>query len=193
MHKIILASTSPRRKQLMELLNIDFQIEPSDYEEDMTLDMPPEELVQFLALEKARAVAQKHQGEKALVIGSDTIVLFGGQVLGKPRDKAQAGEMLGSLSSNECVVVTGLAVIDTAGGKEIQEAHNTTVGFRKMTKEEISGYVETGEPMDKAGAFAIQELGGIFIDKVEGNYFSAIGLPLSRVVKILEEFGIGIF
>lgn len=188
MKKIILASTSPRRKMLMEILEIPFEVMASEYEEDMTLPMPPGELVKHLSFGKAQAVAKKVQN--AIVIGSDTFILCEGQVLGKPHASERAKEMLRMLSGKKHTIYSGLAMIDTDSGKTITDVSTTDVYFADMSDEEIDWYVKTKEPLDKAGGYALQEKGSAFIKRIDGDYQAAIGLPLRLVVKYLKQFGV---
>jgi len=188
MKKIILASTSPRRKQLMELLGLPFEIMPSEYEEDMTLPMTPGELAKHLSFGKAKAVAGKN--DHAIVIGSDTFVSFENQVLGKPHTGERAREMLRMLSGKKHTIFSGLAIIDTDSGKTITDVSTTDVYFATMSEDEIDFYVNTKEPLDKAGAYALQEKGSAFIQRIDGDYQGAIGLSLRLVVRYLKEFGV---
>lgn len=188
MRKIILASTSPRRQELLKRIGLRFTIEPSDYEEDMTLDLPPRELAKFLSRGKAEAVAKRHKN--AVVIGADTFVVFRNKLMGKPHSPAEAKKMLRMLSGKTNSIVTGLTVIDTASGKRISRSSEAKVSFRKMTAGEINGYVRSGEPLDKAGAYGVQDIGSIFIRKIEGDYSSILGLPVGTLTNILRQLGI---
>lgn len=191
MKQIILASTSPRRKEILEMTGLSFITEASSYEEDMTLSLNNEELAKTLSLGKAEAVAKNHTN--TIVIGSDTFVTFEGKRLGKPHTPEKAKEMLQMLSSKKHTVFTGLAIIDTDTKKTISEAILAAVFFREMSEAEIDGYIRTGEPLDKAGAYAVQGKGAMFIEKIDGDFFSIMGLPLSRLVERLEEFDVTIF
>jgi len=188
MKQLILASTSPRRKEILSKTRLDFTTEASDYEEDMTLDLPPNELVQELSLGKAKDVATKH--ENAIVIGADTIVVFNDKILGKPTSEQHAKEILQMLSGQENDVWTGFTIIDTKTNKTVSKAIRTRVFFRDLTEQEIDSYIATGEPMDKAGAYGIQDLASIFIEKIEGDYFNIMGFPLFAVVQTLKDFDI---
>lgn len=188
--KIILASTSPRRQELFGRLGLPFIIEASDYEEDMSLKMPPLKLVKFLSLGKAMAVAKKHQS--GIVIGADTFVVFNDSLLGKPKSIAEAKKMLARLSGKRVDILTGLTVIDIAAGKKTTTTDVTKVFLRKLSKKEIDNYVASGEPMDKAGAFAIQGLGAVIIKKIEGDFLGAMGLPLFVLAKELKKLGINV-
>jgi len=187
---IILASASPRRKELLKLTGLKFEVDPADHAEDMNLKLSPNELARFLSLEKAKSVAGKY-GD-AIIIAADTFVVIGGKILGKPHTDEKAKRMLGLLEGRTHSVITGFTVLDTGSGKKLSRSVETRVTFRKLTKKEIDTYVKTKEPLDKAGAYAIQGLGSILIKKIEGDYFNAIGLPLCALVESLTEFGVQI-
>jgi septum formation protein len=185
MKKIILASTSPRRKELLARLMLPFTIEAPDYEEDMTLKMPPTKLVKLLSYGKAESVAKKHKS--GIVIGADTFVVFNNHLLGKPKSKREAKEMLQKLSGKRVDVLTGLTIIDIAASKKVSFTDTTKVYIRKLTEQEIDNYIKSGEPMDKAGAFAIQGLGAVIIKKIEGDFLGSMGLPLFVLAKALKK------
>ena len=188
MKKIILASTSPRRKEILSKIGLKFQVVASGYEEDMNLKMKPNKLAKFLSKGKAQDVAIRYSN--ALVIGADTFIALGDELLGKPHTELNAKKMLRKISGKAVSIITGLTVIDTKSKKTISKAVVAKAYVKKLTKSEIDNYVASGEPLDKAGAFAIQELGAVIVKKIEGDYFSAMGLPLYDLVQILEEFGI---
>ncbi len=188
--KIILASTSPRRKELFEKLRIPFIIEASDYEEDMTLKMPPVKLVKVLSAGKAMAVANKHK--EGIIIGADTFVVFNNQLFGKPKNKLEAKKMLEKLSGKRVDILTGLTIIDLDLKKKISVTDIAKVYIKKLSGNEIDNYIASGEPMDKAGAFAIQGLGAVIIRKVEGDFMSIMGLPLFILSKQLKKLGINV-
>lgn len=186
--RIILASSSPRRQELLQNLGLEFQIHPSGVDETVVDGLKPSEVVELLAERKATDVARLYSHE--LVIGSDTIVVVDGQILGKPEDQQQAFQMISSLQGRSHHVYSGLAIIDAATGA-IKKGHiKTQVHMRAISDAEIEDYVMTGEPMDKAGAYAIQGLGSIFITGIEGDYFSVVGLPVQLLADFLEGFGI---
>ena len=189
--KIILATTSPRRHFLAEKMGLDFEIVPSDYEEDMTLKLSPANLVKTLAYGKAEDVAKKRKD--GIVIGVDTIVVFKGKKLGKPKSKQESYEALKSFSGKSQKVYSGLALIDCATKKVILDYDVTKVKFRKMSDFEIRKYIETGEPMDRAGSYAIQELGSVFIEGVKGCYPNVMGLPVRKLYKGLKKLGVNLF
>ncbi len=188
MRKIILASTSPRRKELLAKTGLTFEVVSSNYEEDMTLSMPPDELVKFLSRGKAESVAQNY--EDAIIIGGDTFISFKGQILGKPHTPVRAKEMLSILSGNEHSVFTGYTIIDTKSKKVISEVVEAKITFKNLTEEEIDEYVETGEPLTRAGAYAIQTIEKTFIVNFSGDYDGIIGLPVKDLIKSLESFDI---
>lgn len=183
--RLILASESPRRRELLSMLGFPYEAIVSAVEETVPADIAPDALVETLALQKAEAVAQMHPD--ACVIGADTIVYIDGQIIGKPRDDADATRILGLLQGRAHAVYTGVAVL-TPRGRDLR--HDITrVTFAPMTEREIAWYVSTGEPRDKAGAYGIQGPGGIFVERVEGNYFTIIGMPLPLLYRMLREAG----
>jgi len=189
--KIILASTSPRRKELLRQIGLDFDVAPSDFEEDMSLKLSHKDLAKTLALGKARAAAGKYKN--GIVIGSDTFVVYGGKRIGKPKDKNDARKMLRTLSGKTMKIYSGLAVIDAGSKKELLDCEVAEVKMSKLSNKEIDDYIKTGEPLDKAGAFAVQGIGDVFIEKISGCYSSVIGLPLRSLYKSLNKLGINIF
>jgi len=184
---IILASTSPRRKELLGGLGIQFTIDPSDADESFEAGTAPEEVVRMLALRKAESVAERHG--QGLVIGSDTIVVVDGQILGKPIDDSDAHRMLQMLQGRSHAVCSGVAVVDAAGGRSIAAVSVTNVIMRALSAEQIDAYVRSGEPRDKAGAYGIQGLGATIVERIDGDYFTVVGLPLCLLNKLLSEFG----
>lgn len=191
MKKFILASTSARRKELMQLLRLPFEAVASDYEEDMTLDFPPNELVQHLALGKAQAVASTYSD--ALVIGGDTIVVVDQHRLGKPHTPDRAREMLELLRGRTHQVMTGHAIIDTKSKKTKTAVSISDVTFKNYSDKEIDAYVKTGEPIDRAGAYAIQGYASLFTEKIEGDYFGILGLSVVTIAELLSEFEIDVW
>ena len=187
---IILASTSPRRKDIFSKLRIPFTIIESRYEEDMTLPMSPTNLVEHLSARKARSVAQNHSNLNALIIGADTVVVFENHVLGKPKTEERAREMLSMLRGKENDIVTGVTLLDSHDQHELSFHETTKVFMKQISDETITAYIKTGEPLDKAGAYALQELGAVLIDRVEGDFFNAMGLPLARLSEELQRFGV---
>lgn len=188
--QIVLASSSPRRQELLACLGLPFRIQVSNVDETISDGIAPEEIVKTLSLRKANAVAKNLSF--GLVIGSDTIVVLDGQVLGKPRDEEDAFRMLTSLAGREHEVYSGLAIVDVATGKIALDYSSTRVKMRTMTAEEIRGYIASKEPMDKAGSYAIQGLGSTIVERIEGDYFTVVGLPLNRLAQMLNQFGISL-
>ncbi|MDK2835534.1 MAG: nucleoside triphosphate pyrophosphatase [Thermosediminibacterales bacterium] len=189
--KIVLASASPRRKELLEQMGLRFEVIPSSIEEkEFNYNMPPEMLACKLALLKSEQVAK--QQKNSLVIGADTIVVQD-KVFGKPENKKDAYWMLKSLTGKPHQVITGLAVIDSETGDKKVEYEKTVVYMRQISDEEIKAYINTGEPMDKAGAYGIQGLGGLFVEKIDGCFFNVVGLPVSKLYTILKNFGVKFF
>lgn len=183
--KIILASTSPRRKELLQQIDLEFSVDPSAYEEDNSLNMLPHDLVKHFSQQKAQDVAKRHTD--AIIIGADTIVALDNTVLGKPKDINDAENMLQKLSGKSHSVLTGLTIIDTKLQKERCIVEETIVTFRKLRREEIHHYITTYKPLDKAGAYGIQEYAGCFVERVDGDYFNIVGLPLAALIKMLHE------
>ncbi|MCK4622138.1 MAG: septum formation inhibitor Maf [Desulfuromonadales bacterium] len=188
--KVILASASPRRKELLEQIGLAFEVIPSRAEEKELPGETPEEHVVRLSIDKASEVANRPEITGRWFIGSDTIVLCNGQILGKPLDEQQAAVMLRQLSGREHQVLSGYAILDRETGRQRTEAVMTRVRFRELTDEEITRYIASGEPADKAGAYAIQGLGVCFVAGIEGSYSNVVGLPLCRLTLALKELGI---
>ncbi len=187
---IVLASASPRRRELLEQVGIEFDVLSSDIEESPLDGETPPEHAARLAAEKARDVASRIEKDATRwVIGSDTIVVIDGVVLGKPDDKEDAARMLRKLSGQEHRVMTGYSIINSLTGEELDGVVETKVKVKPLTDDEIEGYVASGEPMDKAGAYAIQGLGAFMIQEIEGSYSNVVGLPICQVVEDLERLG----
>lgn len=185
---LVLASASPRRADLLRQAGFSFEIHPSRIVSE-ELIAPVPRGIELLALEKARMVAGKYS--EGIILGADTLVLCKGKILGKPGSREEARETLRFLSGQEHMVVTGIAVVDAGGGqKEITDHAETRVWMQPLSNGEISDYVGSGEPMDKAGSYGIQGLGSVFIERIEGCYFNVVGLSLNRVYLLLSRFGI---
>jgi len=182
---IILASSSPRRRELMSMIGLNYIIETSGEEEVQPHGLPPAEFVKTLALQKAQPVADKYPNDWE--IGADAIVYLEGDILGKPHTPEVAKAYLRRMQGKTHIVFTGVAVVKN-GRADVRHCE-TTVTFAPMTEREIEAYVATGEPLDKAGAYGVQGPGGIFVDRVEGNYFNVIGLPLPMLYKMLVDAG----
>lgn len=192
MRRIVLASLSPRRKELLSLLGIPFEVLPSNADEDPGDAVEsPEQHARIVARKKATEVAKKV--DDALVIGADTVVVVNGLILGKPKDSEDAARMLKLLSGKVHKVFTGVVVLDVRGGTVVdscEECVETQVRMRELSEGMIEAYVRTGEPLDKAGAYAIQGYGSVLIEGIVGDYFNVVGLPVQRLSVMLERFGI---
>nr|WP_295971818.1 Maf family protein [uncultured Bacillus sp.] len=185
MQNLILASSSPRRKELLENLHLSFQTVSSDADESYPSYWEPAQIVTELSLRKAKAVSTKYPG--SFVIGSDTVVAIDNHVLGKPRDRREAFSMLKNLSGKTHSVFTGVAIVSP--DYETVFFERTDVVFWELTDEEIKRYIATGEPFDKAGAYGIQGFGSLLVKKIAGDYFAVVGLPLARTIRKLAEAG----
>ncbi len=185
-YRVILASASPRRQELLTQLGVKHRVMAVDIEESCKPAESPEECVKRLALEKARKA--KAKSSDALVIGSDTMVVVNGRILGKPMNRADGLQMLESLSGRQHEVLTAVAV--AGHGREISCVQHSQVQFRELSSAEIAAYWQTGEPADKAGAYAIQGLAAQFIQRLEGSYSGVMGLPLYETASLLGEFGV---
>jgi len=195
MKPLILASASPRRQELMAFLGYPFEVAPSNFDESRhPTDMDPATYVQTSALSKARVVAPRY--DEALVIGADTIVVIDGQILNKPTDEAGAARMLRKLSGRIHQVYTGIAVLEVEGRRILREEvehEKTDVRFAPFSEEIVQAYLATGESSDKAGAYAIQGRGAVLIEGIAGDYFNVVGLPVFRLSRMLERFGLPLF
>ena len=189
MKKIVLASQSPRRHELLDMVGIRHEVITSDCDEHISYT-GPDDMVLKLSHLKAESVAEelKKQKEDAVVIGSDTIVYFDGQVLGKPEDPEDAYRMLSELSGNSHSVFTWVTLIDTATGKSESFYEETKVIFYDVTEEEIRDYIATGDPLDKAGSYGVQGRGAFLVKRIEGDYFTVVGLPVAHLVRVLRNF-----
>lgn len=185
----ILASGSPRRKELLELMGLEFKVIVSQADEDsVSKDLKPGLYVQELALLKASATAKEVlRNKNAVIISADTIVTLDGQILGKPKDEDDAFNMLSKLSGCEHEVYTGYCVMRISDGKAVCGKVRTKVKFKDLSDDKIRGYINSGEPMDKAGAYGIQGLGSLLIEKIDGDYFNVVGLPISALADTLED------
>ena len=183
--RVILASASPRRRELLALVGIEHEVRPANIDESYLNGETPRQHAERLAREKASAI----DIPDTVTIGSDTIVVVDGDVLGKPRDRAHATDMLRRLSGRAHVVMTGVAV--RWRGTLASGLEEVGVTFRALSDDEIARYIDTGEPMDKAGAYGIQGFGATIVDRVDGDYFAVMGLPLNRLARLLREVGLG--
>jgi septum formation protein len=188
--RIVLASGSPRRRELLSQLGLSFDVLTSDVDEQYDPNWQPSEVVMRLAERKAVAVAR--QLEDGLVIGADTIVVVDDHILGKPASPDEAKEMLRRLSGRAHTVYSGVALIEAETGKKRVAFRSTIVHMRALDETEIERYVATGEPLDKAGSYAIQGIGSTLVTGVEGCYFTVVGLPMSLLAELFREFGINV-
>ena len=190
MKKIILASASPRRKELLAKIGLKFSIEKSNIEEGLDLKLTPKKLAERLSYRKAYKISKKHSN--AVIIAADTVVVLNGKIIGKPKNPKEAVSILKKLSGKIHSVITAFTIFDTKTSKSITKSVETKVFMKKLTEKEINYYVNTGEPLDKAGAYGIQGFGGIFIEKIDGDYYNVVGLPLTALIRELKNFGINV-
>ncbi|MDZ7391309.1 MAG: Maf family protein [candidate division KSB1 bacterium] len=183
---LILASASARRAQLLRLLGLDFAIVPSSVQEDNGTAQDPVQHVRELSLAKAQEVAARVV--RGVVIGADTVVVLEGRILGKPADAEEARAMLAALSGRTHEVYTGFALVEKPGQRVLVDHEVTRVHFRTLSAEEIEAYVATGSPLDKAGAYGIQDLSAIFVDRIEGCFYNVVGFPLAKFYVACREF-----
>ena len=186
--KMILASASPRRRELLGRFGLPFEVIPAKGEEEVDPALTPEETVKALSAAKAEEIANLTGDRDAIIIGSDTVVERGGVILGKPADEEDAFRMLSALSGGDHRVWSGVCV--RQGDKVLVEAECTTVHFRPLSEKEIRAYIATGEPMDKAGSYGYQGLASVGVESISGDYFNVVGLPLCRLGQMLKEFGV---
>ena len=188
--KIILASKSPRRKEILETMGVEFEIDVADVDESVDESLSPLEAVCEISKRKAEAVSQRHTEEK-IIISADTVVVIDGRIIGKPKDKEDAFNILKGLSGKTHEVYTGFTIF--GNGKSKTDYEVTKVHFKELCDEDIKRYIETGEPMDKAGAYGIQQKGNLFVEYIHGDYYNVVGFPISKIcVTIKELFGINI-
>ncbi len=184
--RLILASASPRRKELLELLQLPFEVISSEVEEVVDENLHPADMVQLLAKQKAESVAKTN--DHAYVIGSDTLVVFQGKMLGKPKNEKEAMEMLTMLSGQTHEVYTGVSIVYNE--KHHSFCEKTTVTFYTLTQREIEEYIKTGESMDKAGSYGIQGFGALLVKEINGDYYAVMGLPIARTKRELIKCGL---
>jgi septum formation protein len=183
---VVLASASPRRRELLNLIGIPHEVRPANIDETMRPREAPSRHAERLAREKASAIAVRDPD--LITIGADTVVVVNRKVLGKPADAADAARMLGMLSGREHTVITAVAV---SRGRKLRSAiEEVRVRFRRLSDDEIEAYIATGEPMDKAGAYGIQGFGATIVERIEGDYFAVMGLPLVRLVGLMRDVGV---
>ncbi|MFA5078922.1 MAG: Maf family protein [Dehalococcoidia bacterium] len=186
--RIVLASSSPRRRELLRNMGLTFSVDKSEICEARTAGLSPAALARAVSLNKAKAAAARHAG--SIIIAADTIGVLDGRILGKPLDASHARKMLAEMSGRCHRVITGFTVIDSATGRTVSRTVETKVYFKKLSRTEISRYVKTGEPLDKAGAYAIQGLGALLVERIEGDYNNVIGLPLCALAPVLKAFAV---
>ncbi len=189
--ELILASNSPRRAELLKQIGLDFKIIPSFYSEKNQLFGDPLLLVKEHALNKARQVAETISS--GLIIGADTVVFLEGRMMGKPSGSDEAVKMLSNLSDKTHQVFTGIALIDVSTREQKVDYEMTEVKFRSLDKNEIRAYVATKEPFDKAGGYGIQGKGAVLVEEIKGCYFNVVGLPIAKLVMMLQGFGVSIW
>ncbi|MBU5427219.1 septum formation inhibitor Maf [Tissierella pigra] len=187
MEKIILASSSPRRKEILNRFNLNPLIVEAKIEEKKSYNESPEQVAMALAFEKALWVSNKFDNEE-VVIGADTIVVLGNRILGKPKDEEDAFRILSLLNNKEHSVITGISIIRANTNIKIIDYESTLVRFRHLSEEQIKRYINTKEPMDKAGAYGIQGYGEVLVEKIDGCYSNVVGLPLGRLDYLLNKF-----
>ena len=186
--KIVLASASPRRRELLEKIGLEFEVDPGNHAEQLQPTSDPHVLAREISLKKASVVAGKHTD--ALIIAADTFIVFGDTILGKPENKTESRKMLTTLNGKTHVVITGYSILDTKSGKTVSGSAETIVHMKELSPREIDAYVKSQEPIGKAGAYAIQGIGAVIIDRIEGDYFNVVGLPLASLTESLKEFGV---
>lgn len=184
MKKVILASNSPRRREILGKF-INFEAVTAEVKEDNDFFKSPETLVMALAFEKANSVAAKH--EDAIVIGADTVVEIEGEILGKPKSREDAKRMMEKLKGKSHKVITGFSIIDLSSDKKYMDYEVTEVVFKDLSDEEIEAYLNKAEYMDKAGAYGIQEEAALFVEKIEGDYLNIVGFPISKIYTVLKD------
>jgi septum formation protein len=184
---IILASASPRRRELLASAGIPFEVIPSGIEEKIQPGETPEQFCRRVAAEKVRDVAARLPGDRRLVVGADTIVVLADQVLGKPQSEEEAAAMLRALAGRSHAVLTGVCVLDPVVERTEERVVRTEVQFGPMSEDEIVAYVATGEPMDKAGAYAIQGRASRYVERIDGCYFNVVGLPIPTLYSLLKQ------
>lgn len=184
--KLILASQSPRRAQLLKIAGFEFEVRPSHIDEEAIDEPTPERHV--LTLSKAKALEAAKSVDSGIVIGADTVVVLDGEILGKPRDEDQARDMLRRLAGRSHQVFTGFALIEKPSGRSVSDFEVTTVHFRALAEWEIERYVKTQSPMDKAGAYGIQDQSAVFADRIEGCFYNVVGFPLTKFYTAMLRF-----
>ncbi len=195
MKRIILASNSPRRRELLKNIGLEFEVIPDNTPEPMDTQLSPADMVMMLSKFKGENVLSSISGEDdAVIISADTVVSIDGKILGKPKSEAEAFEMLSLLSGKSHTVYTGVYIIEKSSKKSANFYEKTEVYFKSLDINEIRDYINSREPMDKAGSYGIQDLGSLFVEKINGDYFNVVGLPVCHLGKVLaKDFGIKFF
>ncbi|MGA1307051.1 MAG: Maf family protein [Candidatus Kapaibacteriota bacterium] len=190
---LILASQSPRRRQLLSQIGLDFSVLPADIDEDaVSLTLTPVDYVRELSERKALCIREEIGGAKAIILGADTIVVIDGRILNKPANPDEAYAMLKQLSNRMHEVFTGITLVESHTGRIVSEVQRTEVYFRELEDKEIWDYIASGSPMDKAGAYGIQEdYGAVFVSKINGCYYNVVGLPLEKLYGMLSSTSLG--
>jgi septum formation protein len=190
MQKIVLASKSPRRKELLTQIGLDFIVDVSEIDEDKFKNLAPQSLVKKLSRVKAEKVAKRHKN--AIIIAADTLVVLGKELIGKPKDEKDAVRILKKLSGKTHTVITGFTILDSKTKRQITEIVKSKLKFKELSNQEIKDYVTTKEPMDKAGGYGIQGKASVFIERINGDFSNIVGLPIFSLCKALKKFGINI-
>ncbi|MCK4667729.1 septum formation inhibitor Maf [Candidatus Dependentiae bacterium] len=187
MRKLILASSSPRRKKILTDLGLQFEVIPPEISEEVKPNESPKDFAIRCSTDKAKEVAKKHNG---IIISADTIVVLENKIIGKPKDKDDAVQILKSLSGKKHQVITGITLFDSESQKLISDFVQTDVWITKLNDDDIEKYINTFEPSDKAGAYAAQGKGAVLVERVDGDFFNVVGLPVFKLYKLLKEFNI---
>lgn len=190
--KIILASGSVSRIKLLKAAGIEFSVEKSSYEEDMGIDLPANELCQKLALGKAMDIAKKHKRENAVIIGADSFGIIDGKFIGKPSGADEAKQVLRLISGRKHELITGFAIVDCTKGKFTTGFDTAEVWIKNLSEKEIEKYVKTGEPLGKAPSYTIEGIGSVFVEKINGNCSTVIGLPIQKLYERLIDFDVNL-
>jgi septum formation protein len=185
--KVILASSSPRRSELLSIIGVEFDLLPSRVDERFHPDEAPADYT--IRLARAKAVEAAKSCDSGLIVGADTAVVLDGKVLGKPDNEQDAKRILRLLSGRWHAVITGLALYEVNTRREVADYEKTLVRFAQLTDKEVEWYVKSGEPLDKAGAYAIQGRGGLFVEEIAGNYHNVVGLPLALLYRLAKQLG----
>lgn len=189
--RVILASKSPRRKEILDNIGLKFEVVESNFDETIEPSQMPEDMVKYLAYKKAESAAHAISDD-VLIIGADTVVVHDSKIMGKPENSKDSFEMLKRLSGNWHNVYTGICVLNTASGRHVIDHENTRVKIKQLTDKDILDYIKTGESADKAGSYAIQGMGSLIVERIEGCYFNVVGLPINKLSMLLKEFGVNL-